>query len=240
VAAGRGGGGGVGAVPRHAARRVPGGGRAANDVRQPGKAVQADPIKPTLKAPGIKLLKLKYDTPLSNFALKFSMRRYNLVFIYLNLEEGAGRTHAPRKRWLTPLLVTAGLVQTVEPTNIVRQVIGCLVTQETRVEKALDDADVASNICQTLADVILLYVSGHLRDISGVLHQRRRVAGRGLPSPLGWRIPFPGVYRTRPNPPEFGPRPNPSESGNAIQASHPLSPPPLCLLHSVPVYHCVR
>jgi hypothetical protein len=30
-------------------------------VTDHGKAVQLDPIKPTLKAPGIKRLKLKYD-----------------------------------------------------------------------------------------------------------------------------------------------------------------------------------
>ena len=41
-----------------------------------GKAVQVDSIKPTLKAPGIKLLQHKYDKPLSNFALKFNLRRY--------------------------------------------------------------------------------------------------------------------------------------------------------------------
>jgi hypothetical protein len=41
-----------------------------------GRAVQVDPIKPTLKAPGIKLLKLKCDKPLSNFAFKFNSRRY--------------------------------------------------------------------------------------------------------------------------------------------------------------------
>jgi hypothetical protein len=40
-----------------------------------GKAVQLDPIKPTLKAPGIKLLKLKYGKPRSIFAFKFNWRR---------------------------------------------------------------------------------------------------------------------------------------------------------------------
>jgi hypothetical protein len=40
-----------------------------------GRAVQLDPIKPTLKAPGIKLLKLKYDKQLSNVAFKFNLRR---------------------------------------------------------------------------------------------------------------------------------------------------------------------
>ena len=40
-----------------------------------GKAVQVDPIKPTLKPSGAKRLKLKYDGPLSNFAFKFNLRR---------------------------------------------------------------------------------------------------------------------------------------------------------------------
>ena len=38
--------------------------------------MQVDPVKPTLKAPGIKLLKLECDKPLSNFAFKFNLRRY--------------------------------------------------------------------------------------------------------------------------------------------------------------------
>ena len=41
--------------------------------------MQVDPIKPTLKAPGTKRLKLKYDEPLSNVALKVNLRRYNLA-----------------------------------------------------------------------------------------------------------------------------------------------------------------
>ena len=41
-----------------------------------GKAVQADPVKPTLKAPGIELSKLKYDESLTTFAFKFNLRRY--------------------------------------------------------------------------------------------------------------------------------------------------------------------
>ena len=39
--------------------------------------MQVDTIKPTLKAPGIKLLKVKYVTPLSDSAVKFNLRRYN-------------------------------------------------------------------------------------------------------------------------------------------------------------------
>ena len=41
-----------------------------------GKAVQVDPIKPTLKPPGTKRLKLKCDVLLSTFAFKFNLRRY--------------------------------------------------------------------------------------------------------------------------------------------------------------------
>ena len=33
-------------------------------------------MKPTLKAPGTKRLKLKYDNLLSSFAFKFNLRRY--------------------------------------------------------------------------------------------------------------------------------------------------------------------
>jgi len=46
---------------------------------EPGEAVQVDPMKPTLKAPGTKRLKLQYGEPLSNFAFKFNLRRYNLA-----------------------------------------------------------------------------------------------------------------------------------------------------------------
>jgi hypothetical protein len=44
--------------------------------------VQVDPIKPTLKAPGIKLVKLKHDKPLSNIAFKFNLHRYTKVYIW--------------------------------------------------------------------------------------------------------------------------------------------------------------
>jgi hypothetical protein len=39
--------------------------------------VQVDPIELTLKAPGIKRLNLKCDEPLSNYAFRFNLRRYN-------------------------------------------------------------------------------------------------------------------------------------------------------------------
>jgi hypothetical protein len=42
----------------------------------PGRAVQVVPIKPTLKPPGTKRLKLKYEELPLNFAFKFHSRRY--------------------------------------------------------------------------------------------------------------------------------------------------------------------
>jgi len=44
----------------------------------PGRAVQVDSMKPTLKAPGCKRSKLRYEELLSTFAFKFNLRRYNL------------------------------------------------------------------------------------------------------------------------------------------------------------------
>ena len=38
--------------------------------------MQIEPIRPTLKAPRSKHLKLKYDVPLSNCAFNFNLRRY--------------------------------------------------------------------------------------------------------------------------------------------------------------------
>jgi len=37
--------------------------------------VQVDPMKPMLKPPGTKHLKLKYDVRLSSFAFEFNLRR---------------------------------------------------------------------------------------------------------------------------------------------------------------------
>jgi len=67
---------------RPGARAVPAGPGAARGragVLPPGGAVQVEPIKPTLKAPGIKLSKPKYGKPLSFFGFKFNLRRYNRV-----------------------------------------------------------------------------------------------------------------------------------------------------------------
>jgi len=55
-----------------------------------GRAVQVDPIKPALKAPGTKRLKLIYDGPLSNFAFNFNLRRYNVGVEVFRERCGAG------------------------------------------------------------------------------------------------------------------------------------------------------
>ena len=44
-----------------------------------GRAVQVVPIEPTLNAPGTKRLPPKCDEPISNYAVKFKMRRYSLA-----------------------------------------------------------------------------------------------------------------------------------------------------------------
>jgi len=46
--------------------------------RCPGRAVQVDPMKPTLQPPGIDGLKLKIDKLLSSFAFNLKLRRYDL------------------------------------------------------------------------------------------------------------------------------------------------------------------
>jgi hypothetical protein len=60
--------------------------------------VQVDPIKPTLKAPGIKLFKLKYDKPLPNFAFKFNLRRYAMGVTPLATAATAGNAMVRRCR----------------------------------------------------------------------------------------------------------------------------------------------
>jgi len=44
-----------------------------------GRAVQVDPVRPMLKAPGSVHLTLRYDGPVSNFAYNFILRRYSMV-----------------------------------------------------------------------------------------------------------------------------------------------------------------
>jgi hypothetical protein len=46
--------------------------------RDHGRAVQVDPIKPTLKPPGNKSLKLNSDEPLSSSGFECKLRRYTM------------------------------------------------------------------------------------------------------------------------------------------------------------------
>ena len=64
------GGGPAGGHSRRAVRRL------RRDHR--GRAVQADPLKSTLKARGTVRLKLKYDEELLKCAFKFNLRRYTV------------------------------------------------------------------------------------------------------------------------------------------------------------------
>jgi hypothetical protein len=60
------------------AERADGGVRQQHRVHQ-GRPVQVDPIKPTLKAPGTKRLKLEFDELLSDSGFEFKLRRYTKV-----------------------------------------------------------------------------------------------------------------------------------------------------------------
>jgi hypothetical protein len=61
--------------------------------------VQVDPIKPTLKAPESKRLKLKCDEPLLNFAFNFNLRRYMLepatLLFAISMLRRLARPHTP-------------------------------------------------------------------------------------------------------------------------------------------------
>jgi len=83
-------------APRARVPQVGGGVPAA-----PGEAVQVDPIKPVLKAPGTKRLILQSDEPLSNFAFKFNLRRYTPDVL------GVTRKYYPEAGSYTPPLLSS-------------------------------------------------------------------------------------------------------------------------------------
>jgi len=68
-----------------------GGGAGAAGLVHPGRGVQVDPIKPTLKAPGTKRLKPEYDELLSMFGYNFNLRSYTLVILNPRKNLLAGR-----------------------------------------------------------------------------------------------------------------------------------------------------
>ena len=57
--------------------------------------MQVDPIKPKLKPPGSKRLKLKCDVPLPNVAFKFNLRRYHVGHVRLRAWSVAGGAVGP-------------------------------------------------------------------------------------------------------------------------------------------------
>jgi hypothetical protein len=61
-----------------------GGAQRGQQRRLRGRAVQVDPVKPTLKAPGTERLKLKAEELLSNFGFKFNLRPYVVGAGYLS------------------------------------------------------------------------------------------------------------------------------------------------------------
>jgi hypothetical protein len=63
------------------------------EVRRRGRAVQVDPINPTVKPPGTKRLKLQYHDPPSNFAFKFHLGRYTAAG-----RSSSGSTSRTRRR----------------------------------------------------------------------------------------------------------------------------------------------
>jgi hypothetical protein len=84
----------------HGSDHVRGGGDAAR-----GTAVQVEPMKPELKAPGTKRLKLSYDEPPSNCAFNFNVRRYSVEqseALRANLEERLAHAADKREYMLDP------------------------------------------------------------------------------------------------------------------------------------------
>jgi hypothetical protein len=75
-----------------------------------GRAVQVDPIKPALKAPGSKGLELISDAPLSNCAFKFNLRRYSVGRRH---EQGAVRRRAVQVDPTKPALKAPGTLRLI-------------------------------------------------------------------------------------------------------------------------------
>jgi hypothetical protein len=65
-------------------------------------------MKPTLKPPGIKRLKLMLGHPLSNFAFEFNLRCYTMARTYMSVEEVVAVAEAGRCAGATECLFTLG------------------------------------------------------------------------------------------------------------------------------------
>ena len=72
-----------------------------------GRAVQVDPSKPTLKAPGAHRLKVRYVEPLSDFAFKFKLCRYIVGVLMTILLVGASVANCAEAGTYTRPLLTS-------------------------------------------------------------------------------------------------------------------------------------
>jgi len=79
--------------------------RGAGDAVTRGRSVQIDPIKPKLKPPGIKRLKLNCDMLLSTSAFRINLRRYSAVVRVgrdMNTQDVSNTVHAHATLGLKP------------------------------------------------------------------------------------------------------------------------------------------
>jgi len=60
------------------------------------RQTRVESMKPMLKAPGAKRLKLRYDELLSSFAFIFNLRRYTMAMMMDLADEVAGRCRLAR------------------------------------------------------------------------------------------------------------------------------------------------
>jgi len=67
-------------------------------------AVQVDPIKPTLKAPGSERLKVEQEKLLSNFAFKFNLRLYTQASAAAWREQAATEAALKKVEWCRLIL----------------------------------------------------------------------------------------------------------------------------------------
>jgi len=81
-----------------------------------GRAVQVDPIKPTLNAPGPKPLKLKCDKLLSTCAFKSNLRRFNLELKRLKAAERLEAEKERARQGLASIAIACHVIQvTLKP-----------------------------------------------------------------------------------------------------------------------------
>jgi hypothetical protein len=106
-----------------------------------------------LQAPGIKLLKLKYDKPLPNFALRCNLRHYTTVYVGAVMLSPSEPAHAVWKVALSGVLTgagfggAAGVAGAVEEVRVWgRALSGCEVEGLLRADAAALDFSAAASV----------------------------------------------------------------------------------------------